>query len=1195
MFKLKSPYVPAGDQPLAIQNLVNGLKNGAQHQTVLGVTGSGKSVVGSTKVLVYSAGRYYHAAIHHLDEVFSDLPKSTEVTQYLPLKNKIQTLALNVENGSVSMEEVQEISRHRYDGDIYHIETSDGRSNSFTDSHNVFALRDGILGLFKSEELKIGDYVPAPLATIPAPTQSLVSFDLTEWLPGDMFVTLGDVSALSPQILPSAKISAIKRGEALRINEYRRIKEIAPSINTMTAGSKHRKARLPANIPVSYKIMRLLGLYIAEGCNVKRGVIISSGDQSIVSEVVDASSDLGLIVKKIKNQTYDYMLPGKTLATILDIWCGSGARNKHLPLFWPQLGNDMLAGMLSGVFAGDGCVEKNAVTLSSVSYELLSDVQVALCRFGIMSRILKKKTKYKGTIRHSWVLSVSGQKNIKTFHQCVGFGLARKDLLLSSLAERKIKTNTNVDLMPLPTNIFSDLMKKYNILQKDLAKVAGVKRSLISMYLSLQRKPSRLRAQKIAEYLLNLVKDHKDEPALDFLSNYIGLANLFWTPIKSIEKEKVNTVVYDLSVPKLQTFLANGFFVHNTFTIANVIAEINRPTMVMAPNKTLAAQLYMEFKEFFPDNAVEYFVSYYDYYQPEAYVPSSDTFIDKDAQINEQIEQLRLSATKSLLERRDVIVVSSVSAIYGLGDPGEFKKMSVFVSQGLSFKQKDFLKRLAELQYTRNDVVLERGTFRVRGDVVDVWPGDLDHFAVRLEFFDDEIEKISILDPLTGKKTNDIQRYTLYPKSHYVTSRERVLTAIGTIKEELCDRMEEFYAANKLVEAQRLKDRVFYDLELFKEIGYCNGVENYSRHLSGAAPGSPPPTLFDYMPKDGLLVIDESHVTVPQIGGMFFGDRSRKENLVDYGFRLPSALDNRPLAFEEWERKKIQRIYVSATPGPYEKEHNDQTVELVVRPTGLLDPVVEVRPQVSQVDDLLGEVKKVIARNERVLVTTLTKKMAEDLADYLAENDVKVRYLHSDIDTVERMAILRDLRLGTFDVLVGINLLREGLDLPEVSLVAILDADKEGFLRSTSSLIQTIGRAARNQNGKAILYATNVTRSMKDAMDETARRREKQIEFNKTNKITPKTVERKINAEFSVGQKKGKDKGKGGNKKGTKDIDLFAKFNLDKMPKGKEDDVLLKMEAEMKKLAEDLNFEDALTLREKIKEVKKSLGLPEGL
>ena len=622
-----------------------------------------------------------------------------------------------------------------------------------------------------------------------------------------------------------------------------------------------------------------------------------------------------------------------------------------------------------------------------------------------------------------------------------------------------------------------------------------------------------------------------------------------------------------------------------TFTMANVVQQLQRPTIVMAHNKTLAAQLYGEFKEFFPNNAVEYFVSYYDYYQPEAYVPSSDTFIEKDAQVNDHVEQLRLSATKALLERPDCLVVSTVSSIYGLGDPQSYFKMIMHLSRGEIIDQRGILRQLAELQYTRNDIDFKRGTYRVRGDVIDVFPADSDALALRVELSDEEIENIWRFEPLTGAVAEKLPRITIFPKTHYVASRDTMLGAVGSIEEELELRVKQLKESDKLLEAQRLTQRTRYDIEMIRELGYCQGIENYSRYLSGRAPGEPPPTLFEYLPDNALMVIDESHVTVPQIGAMYKGDRSRKETLVEYGFRLPSALDNRPMKFEEWESMSPQAIFVSATPGRYEGEHAGATVEQLVRPTGLVDPVIEIRPARTQVDDLLAEIKETTAKGDRVLVTTLTKRMSEDLTEYLSEHDVKVRYLHSDIDTVERVEIIRDLRLGHFDVLVGINLLREGLDMPEVSLVTILDADKEGFLRSDKSLIQTIGRAARHLNGRAILYADKMTGSMERAISETQRRRDAQLAFNEKHGVVPKGIEKSVQ-DILEGARRMPTKARSAREAKVANDRLAFTQDVMSMTPAALSRKLAELENNMAAHAKNLEFEEAAAVRDQIAELK---------
>ncbi len=655
------------------------------------------------------------------------------------------------------------------------------------------------------------------------------------------------------------------------------------------------------------------------------------------------------------------------------------------------------------------------------------------------------------------------------------------------------------------------------------------------------------------------------------------------------QPKAINEIVQGLNDGLLNQTLLGVTGSGKTFTIANVIQEVQRPAIVMAHNKTLAAQLYGEFKEYFPNNAVEYFVSYYDYYQPEAYVPTTDIYIEKDASINEHIEQMRLSATKAIMERRDVVIVASVSAIYGLGDPQSYLQMVLHLDRGDEIEQRTLLRRLAELQYQRNEVEFKRSMYRVRGDVIDIFPADSEKEALRIELFGNEIDALKLFDPLTGEILREVPRITIYPKSHYVTSREKILQAIEFIKEELVERLDYLRKENKLVEAQRLEERTKYDIEMLKELGFCSGIENYSRFLSDRQPGEPPPTLYEYLPQDALVFIDESHVSLPQLGGMYRGDRSRKQTLVDYGFRLPVALDNRPLRFDEWEKLSGQRVFLSATPSKYEIENSGSVTELVARPTGLTDPEVEIRPATHQVDDLQEEINKIVSKGNRVLVTVLTKRMAEDLTEYLDENGTRVRYLHSDIDTVERVEIIRDLRLGAFDVLVGINLLREGLDIPEVALVAILDADKEGFLRSESSLIQTIGRAARHIEGKAILYADKITGSMERAIDETNRRRNLQEAFNAKHSIKPKGITKGI-GDIMEGARSVKGKSKSRRKLDKlADVSFEPLENFNNPEKVKKE--IIRLEDQMYKYAKNLEFEEAASYRDRVEDLKEKLLL----
>jgi excinuclease ABC subunit B len=855
---------------------------------------------------------------------------------------------------------------------------------------------------------------------------------------------------------------------------------------------------------------------------------------------------------------------------------------ERLPESWPDLSDQQLGLLLRAYFDRKGEVGiAGKVRLTTHSQELASDIAYALKRFGIHARLS----------RHGAV--VSGRSDLDLYARYVGFDDPRKGRRLDHRSSRRAGLH---DVVPVCSGELHQLRVALGLSVESLAASSSCSRRMLSLIEGGARRPRRALLVRI----LDALADAGRNGAISDFSWWIrwrqlrALCAVRWTRIARVEQvDYPHPYVYDLSVPGPETFLAGkgGLFVHNTFSIANVIQRVQRPTMVLAHNKTLAAQLYGEFREFFPHNSVEYFVSYYDYYQPEAYVPSSDTYIEKDSSVNEHIEQMRLSATKALLERSDSIIVATVSSIYGLGDPQAYLSMILHLTRGDRIDQRRLLRRLAEMQYTRNELDLTQGTYRVRGDVIDIFPAESERSAVRVELFDDTIDSLALFDPLTGVIDRKVPRYTVYPGTHYVTPRDRLIGAVDKIREDLRERLKELRDTGKLLEAQRLEQRTMFDMEMIKEVGYCNGIENYSRYLSGRAPGEPPPCLFDYLPKNALLVIDESHQTVPQLGAMYRGDRSRKEVLVEYGFRLPSALDNRPLKFEEWESIAPQMIFVSATPGGYEAEHAGQTVEQVVRPTGLIDPEVEVRPVGTQVDDVLSEIKKRVEVNERVLITVLTKRMAEDLTEYLHEHDTRVRYLHADIETVERTEIIRDLRLGKFDVLVGINLLREGLDMPEVSLVAILDADKEGFLRSDNSLIQTIGRAARNINGRAILYADKITGSMQRAIDETSRRRRKQLEYNAEHGITPRGIKKAV-ADIMEGARASAPmpSGRGGKRGKQAATEMIAAADM-------KPEVLVrqikKLEAEMFKKARNLEFEEAARLRDQIDQLKQiELGLP---
>ncbi|MBI2436772.1 MAG: excinuclease ABC subunit UvrB [Candidatus Magasanikbacteria bacterium] len=973
-------------------------------------------------------------------------------------------------------------------------------------------------------------------------------------------------------------------------------------VSEVTIGTKIKKYQFPLNINVSDWLLKFFGYYIAEGHASEKFFILSNGDIEIISDIKEACINLNLKLHH-RPHTVDYQISSLFWTKIFHSTCGNISSKKKLPPFWTSLSDKQLGVLLSAYFSGDGGVEEDEVTCTTVSKKLSSDLVYALMRFGIMARARKREVKIPGKKNRStcWNLRISGQKNLNLFFDYIGFTLYRKQTKLKQLLSKKY--NTNVDVIPLDGMWLSYIRKEMNLFERDVSKASGVCRSYISMIEHNNRNPSREIFLRIINFFITYAQKNNFEHILDRLKDIKSFSNLSWLKIRSIEKVRHTGYVYDFAVQDNETFLAGfgGMFVHNTFTVANVIEQVQKPTLVIAHNKTLAAQLCNEFREFFPDNAVEYFVSYYDYYQPEAYMPGSDTYIEKEAQINEEIDRLRHACTQALLTRQDVIVVSSVSAIYNLGNPLEYEKTVLHLYKGQELDRRGMMEQLVSMHFERTTLDLRRGQFRMRGQVFEIMPVN-EEMIYRFEV-SKYIDVVELVDPVTRKIKSELHDAWFFPAKHHVISQHDRETAFIQIRKDLDERLAYFKKQNKPLEYERLKRKTKYDLEMIKNIGYCNGIENYSSYFDGRAEGEPPFTLLDYFSvasgtfgtqKAGFLtVIDESHVTLPQIRGMYNGDQARKNMLVEHGFRLPSAKDNRPLMFEEFNKRVGQMLFVSATPTEYEIKESQAVVEQIVRPTGLIDPEVIILPvtekkgkNISQVDDVIERIKQRVSIGERTLVTTLTKKMVEDLSEYLKAQKIKVEYLHSDIKTIERVDVIMKLRKGEIDVIVGVNLLREGLDIPEVSLVAILDADKEGFLRNETSLIQTIGRAARNVNGQVLMYADVVTKSIKKAIEETDRRRVIQLAYNKKHGITPKTIEKSIRnilEEFGIDVNKGIRNMKGTklrkNKNNLLDLDLKG----DARPL----DVIIKdKEKQMKEAAHELEFELAAILRDEMRELK---------
>ncbi len=1199
---------PKGDQPAAIKALSDGLKKGEKFQTLLGVTGSGKSVVSDTPVMVYlkdEMNQYVPRSVEIgilVDELVSKSKsveknkENTEILYAVDVQDKYFVPSFDSKTNKVEIKPITAFVRHESPEKLYKVKTNCGRFATFTGDHNVFVLRDGNLQLLETRELKKTDYIPLPVSLEElAPQQGLGFIDLKKYVKAAFYASVKKpleacVGVYGKKLVTS--IMSVSYGSDVHTKffsiancdervEMNDLEPMFAEFSLMNAfdfqvASRLGKETYPMNYPLSDDFLQLLGVYLAEGWSNNKYVLLSVREKAFFERVEQLLKNLNLSYKIRSNG--DMVIANVIFADLIGNLCGRGSFNKFLPSFWAKLSLSQLACLLSGYFSGDGGVDGMAVTATTASRKLASDLLYALARFGIWSRrrtVFKRaynSATHKGNFYNC--VSISGQRDLQIFADKIGFIYDRKNVALKNIIGKKF--NTNVDVIPGAGKIISEIRKEFNFRQRDLALMSGLSRSMFSFIESGKRCISRVACERLVNELL------KKFPNSELIRNLSSLLFLRWTPVNSIEEIiSQEKYVYDFSVKDNETFLAGdgGMFVHNTFTMAKVVEELQRPTIVLAHNKTLAAQLCSEFQEFFPDNAVSYFVSYYDYYQPEAYLPSTDTYIEKDASINEEIEKFRHAATVNLLTRKDVLIVASVSCIYGLGSVKDYATLARTITVGDSIPRDHLLRQLTEIQYTRSSMEFKNGMFHVLGDTVEVFPPDRDT-VFRIEFFGDEVDAVSEVDSFTGELKNELKSVTIFPAKHDVTTKDKIEKAIGGIRADMELRYAELVKTGRNIEAERIRTRTEYDIEILQETGYCSGIENYTRYLSGKMSGEPPTTLMDYLPKDFLLFIDESHMTVPQIGGMHNGNFSRKQTLIEHGFRLPSAHDNRPLKFDEFEKYMNNTVFVSATPGKYEIANTPEKaiVEQVVRPTGLVDPEISVRPIAGQIEDLMKEIAKRVEKNERVLITTLTKRSAEDLSEFLADADIRVKYLHSDIDTLERIEILRDLRLGKFDVLVGINLLREGLDLPEVSLVAIMDADKEGFLRSASALIQTVGRCARNVNGFVIMYADKMTDAMTKAIGETDRRRAKQVAYNKEHGITPETI---IKAVKDISQFGGKKKGK----KGDRDLDLK------KMPKDEMQRMIKVMEAKMDLASQNLEFEKAAEIRDEIESMKEELGL----
>ena len=1143
-FSLKTKFEPSGDQPTAIAKLVEGFQSGKRRQTLLGVTGSGKSLSYDMPITVSMDGRVLRVPIGEFVEKQLTKPTIVGDTSYQSISGS-KICSLNPQTSEVSYNNIIQVSKHAC-AEIYEVKLDDGSHIDVTNDHNFYIFKAGNWVLTTTERLLVGDIVSVS-DVCPEPEHEVSWIQLAqEKTKVDVknVITSRNISSstfsqcLSKKSMQGKYLQIMSGGKSrgLGLDKAKQLLiQTNASHTDFTQVSCVTKGRtgLPAFLKLTEDICYFFGLYVAEGCCFGGSVMISNQErQDLVKEIASTLS-VGYYVRN-KN---DIALNSTTLVQTMSLF-GKNSYTKRIPSLMYNVSKSHLKAFLQGIFDGDGWVEENSICLSSVSKELVFGLKTVLLRFGIRSRVRTKK--------HNYIISMCGIY-AKLYLDEVGFQLSRKQ---NRFVYDK-KQNTNVDLIYGVAGILKNFRLSIGLHQKDIAKSLNCTRSYISLIESGNRNPSKTLFKK---YISLFPELHK----------YIYLADLNLRRIISITKKTPEIpFVYDIAVEHNETF-AGGFgdiFVHNTFAMAHLIQNLNKPTLILSHNKTLTAQLYAEMKDFFPDNAVEYFVSYFDYYQPESYIAASDTYIEKDSSVNSQLDQMRLRATMSLATRSDVIIVASISCIYGLGDPEDFSALSVEMTVGNTISRSQLISKLVEIQYERNDADIKPGTFRVRGDVIDIIPGYAKNI-IRVELFGDEIEAIKEVHVLNQDVLANFNSYILFPARHFVTPQYKIEKATKRIREELALRLPEL---DDLC-AHRLRQRTKYDLEMIEELGYCNGIENYSRHFDGRKQGEPPYTLIDFFPDDYLLIVDESHVTIPQTHGMYKGDRSRKASLIEYGFRLPSAFDNRPLTFEEFDAKISNVLYVSATPAEYELKVSEQVAEMVVRPTGLVDPPIEVRSKEGQMDDLVREIRATTKNGFRTFVTTLTKKMAENLSEYLAKNGINVRYLHSEIDTLQRSELLRQLRLGKFDVLVGINLLREGLDVPEVALVAILDADKEGFLRNDKSLIQTCGRAARNAQGRVLFYADTQTQSMQRTISEINRRREKQIAYNAEHGIIPQTIIKPISEK------------------------AVSKITDTKhIPKAEVEGMILQLKEDMALASEQLDFERAIEIRDEIVQLEKRL------